>query len=216
MAITVDAETQNSATGTSVSVSHTVGAGSNTILYALACSSANASGVITGVNYGAAGMTLVSSADGGRIAVYRLLSPSAGSASLAASLDTSNDVVLFGVSLFGVDQVTPDSGATFAYDSSGVTITSATGSLVLDIAGDASGRTSWTVTGAQTVSSSLTISTFSAAYGRAPGAASTAMTWSGSPGANLPRNLAFSVSAASGGGSATPGMIIRVNRTRAS
>jgi hypothetical protein len=51
----------------------------------------------------------------------------------------------------------------------------------------------WTATGGQTASGYITQGTTTAAWGRAPGAATVAMNWSGTGGANLPRNLGFSV-----------------------
>lgn len=193
MTITVDAENQGSAaSSSSVTVSHTAGSGSSAVLYALVSVNNNNSQTITGVTYGGVAMTQVATFDGNKVKIYRLLAPTVGTANVVASFSAATDGFVFTGSYFGVDQVTPDSNATSAYNSSGVTVTSATGNIVIGIAEDAAGRTAWTATGAQTYSTYLSAGTATSAFGRAPGAASVAMTWSG-PGTNLPRNLAINV-----------------------
>jgi len=115
---------------------------------------------------------------------------------------TSRNILAVGTSLFGVNQVTPCVNAAYSNgtgNSSSVTVTSATGSLVMVLSLDDLGTTTWTASGAQTASGTLAIGTTSGAWGTAPGSASTTMSWTTSA-ANLTRNLAFSVSPVYGEG----------------
>jgi hypothetical protein len=198
MAVTIDASSSGSATATSVTFSHTVSSGSNRLLIVQAAANTDVTGSITGATYGGTAMTQIATFDGNRILAWYMVAPPVGTANVVVSQDVSREIGAFSTSLFGVDQTTPVTGAVSAYASqadSGVTVTSAANNLVFAQGWDSAGRSTWTATGAQTTSTTLTVASLQTTVkGVASGASSVVMTWTGDTW-NLPRYLGFSVSA---------------------
>jgi hypothetical protein len=108
-AVTFDASsTPVEATATSVTVSHTVGTGSNRLI--VACVSVNGADV-TGVTYNGVALTLKARQTQGtiyRTEIWYLVAPATGTNNLVASIAPSNqNLIASGKSFFGVNQSNP-------------------------------------------------------------------------------------------------------------
>jgi hypothetical protein len=186
MAVTFDAATPGSAVSdTTLTISHTVGAGSNRVLYVGPCSTAGTPAAISSVTYGGVSLTQIDDENQGvaRAGVWRLLAPATGTANVVITYAAFQDEMgAVAISLAGVDQTTPEDapvgtqGAS-ATDPSTI-ITSAVDDMVLDILMVNHGG-AITAGGGQTNRGEVEGIGGSSGVGlsTAPGAASVTMTW---------------------------------------
>jgi uncharacterized repeat protein (TIGR01451 family) len=122
----------------SLTWTHTVGAGANRILI-VGLSLRDGNVAATGVTYGGQALTRVgfinSVGNQNRTEMWRLIAPPVGTASVAVTLNQSKQIVGGSISLTGVDQTTPLGtfvSATAQSTTASVAVASATGELVLD------------------------------------------------------------------------------------
>jgi hypothetical protein len=140
VAVAIDAATDGGAfsSSSSRSFSHTVGVGSNTVLYAVMCFW-NSGGTVTACTYGGTGLTLVRrsglSSSQDRVEFWRLLNPTAGAATLAVTFSAAADGEVAAISFTGVDQTTPE--RTAGGDTSGSAVATASISATGAQTGDA-------------------------------------------------------------------------------
>lgn len=138
-------QTTLSPSGQPFTVNHTVGSGSNMVLYACLCVDSSAGNESTvaatwnDVSMGSAIASIVGSATTQGLYVFRKINPGAGAGHVDFTwnnIEGANDVVGFVVTYSGVDQVTPndtpttETGTTSPITESG--IASAVGDLVID------------------------------------------------------------------------------------
>jgi len=142
MSISLNGQTVGVGTfGTGVSsktFSHTVNAGSNTVLYVAVFSDQ----VISGITYNGVALTSVASVslDGGASQIFRLKAPATGANNVVVSLAGSGTLIAHAFAFDGVDQTTPENNAIQGYYG-GVSpisqsITSSAGSFGLLVMGD--------------------------------------------------------------------------------
>lgn len=123
--------------------SHTVGSGANRLLL-VGVSFGGTDRSISSITFGGAGLTYVgSSGVNRRVEIWKLVNPTAGTASIIANWNGNRDAALWSGSFTNVDQSTPLGAFQSASGSSttpSVTFSSASGQLVVDVmaaAGDA-------------------------------------------------------------------------------
>ena len=218
MAIAIDAITQGSIAGTaSLTISHTVGSGSNRVLYVFAeCHNSVdylASGTVTygGTSLGSAVQGVVETgSDSNYLRVWRMTAPTSGTANVVITPSASAFIHAYCISLTGVDQTTPEgtiatSPATTSPSNStspiSTTVTLGTDGLALDMLTRRVASSGLTPDGTQTrIGTELTagaVATSGASY--KAGSGSTTMTWTHAALANL-SHMVVPVNAASGGG----------------
>jgi MSHA biogenesis protein MshQ len=139
--ITVDNKTTavSSASVSSLTWNHTVGSGSNGILI-VGISFRDGNVSVTSVTYGGTALTRIGAQNSGgnqnRTEMWYLLAPASGTASVHISMSASKAVVATSISFFGVSQTTPLGTAAFASSggstTASVTVTSASGQVVID------------------------------------------------------------------------------------
>ena len=165
--------------------SQTIDNGANRLLL-VGVSFAGTSRYITSMTYGGVAMTLVGSAGvNRRVELWRLLNPTVGTGTILANWSGSSDVVFWSGSFTNVDQTTPFGTFQSASGNSttpSVTVSSATGQLVVDVmaaAGDA-GTINPGSAQALICSGNTGTSSGDARGGGSsePGASSVTMTWS--------------------------------------
>ncbi|RLD38556.1 MAG: hypothetical protein DRI89_14230, partial [Bacteroidetes bacterium] len=128
--------------GTTFSLTHISDAGDNRLLLVgISLQRDKADALVTGVTYGGSPMTSVGQVANGnkaRIAIYQMVDPPVGSATVEATFSASPDkgVVMGATTFLGVDQATPlgtFAPATAKSTTPTVNVTSATGELVFDV-----------------------------------------------------------------------------------
>lgn len=130
MAVTFDAVSQGSVSGsTSLTISHTVGSGSDRALYVFVDVSNSTDLMSTGtVTYGGTSLTAVGSVETGNgsnfLRAFRLVAPASGTANVVITPSASAFLHAYCVSLAGVDQTTPE-GTVVTSPASGSNTTSA-------------------------------------------------------------------------------------------
>ena len=216
MAIAVDAITQGSIAGdASLTISHTVGSGSDRVLYVFTVGHNSGDLMSSGtVAYGGAGMGSRLAMEEGQgqnwLSVFRLTAPSSGTANIVITPSAGAFLHAYCVSLSGVDQTTPEAtivsspagtgGATSASPLT-TTVTLGTGGLALDMISRRVASSSLTPDGSQTrAGTEITaggIATSGASY--KAGSGSTGMVWTFASTSNV-SHLVVPVNAASGGG----------------
>jgi hypothetical protein len=165
--------------------SHTVGSGSNTILI-VEIADRNASAV-SSVTYGGVALTQLASEQGvastTQVDIWYLKSPTAGTANVVVTLGASHEFVAGATSFFGVDLTTPFGTPVVAQGSTGspsATISSATGEVILDAVSSKGIASSTVGTGQMQLWNLENGSTSSDAWGASStkaGAASVTMDW---------------------------------------
>ncbi len=135
MAIALDAVSSGrNSTGT-ITVSHTVGAGSDRVLYVMtsAQDSNHANLPVTGITFGGVALTKVrhdEAAGNNRTEIWRLIAPATSTANIVCTVTGSvGEFALIGISLTGVDQTTPtdaNNGASGNSSAPSVSVTSVT------------------------------------------------------------------------------------------
>lgn len=176
------------ATATNVATttwSHTVGTGANRLLL-VGVAFAGTDRSISSITFGGASFTYVgSSGVNRRVEIWKLLNPTAGTASIIANWNGSKDAVFWSGSFTNVDQSTPLGTFQSASGSSttpSVTVSSDTGELVVDILAADGDAGAISPGGGQTLICSGNTGTSSGdARGGGssePGASSVTMSWS--------------------------------------
>lgn len=195
--------------------SHTVAAGSNTVLYVAAFSDQ----VISGITYNAVSMTKVVEValDGGASATFRLVAPATGANDVVITLAGSGTVMAQALAFDGVDQTTPEDGTIQGYYGGGSpisqSISSAAGDVGVLILGDRGGDTHNTFggSGGATLIGGTNQSNWiiASSYLLSAGATvSPGITFSGG-GTNSPEYMGFNLNAAAG---AASGLLLRRRR----
>jgi hypothetical protein len=122
----------------SLTFAHTVGAGSDRVLW-VGVHTRDGNTAVSNVTYGGTPFTRVGSivAGGGqnRSEIWQLLSPAVGTANIVVTLSAAKNVAAGAVSFFGVDQSTPVGSLASGSGNSttaNVTVSSAAGEVVLD------------------------------------------------------------------------------------
>lgn len=172
MAIAFDAATTDGWGNVAASprnITHAGGSGSNRVAFVAVCYSDKAGTPgnvsITGVTYGGAAMTAIIGPiqrQTGYVRVYGLIAPAAGSQTVAVSYTaTTNDPIIAHVLTYtGVDQSTGWQNATSANNTNAgplsVTVTSATGNLVLSFGALTESSAALTASGTQRANSTTT------------------------------------------------------------
>lgn len=135
-AITFDSASSSTAGNiavTTVTWSHTVGAGVDRILV-VGVSLHSLTTSVSSVTYAGSSLTLIGSFS--RVSMWRLLAPPVGTANIVATLSPASRLVVGATSYFGVDQTTPTgafvSGSGPDTVPPSITVTSAVGELVVD------------------------------------------------------------------------------------
>lgn len=132
--IEFDSISSGQATSTSLTVAHTVGAGSNRCL--LVGFHSNDGDLATGITYNSVAMTqLVKRVDAANrtLYVYGLLNPATGTNNIVASVSGNSNLTLIGASYYGVKQSDlPDATTSSTNTSSNVTSASSTLTTVAD------------------------------------------------------------------------------------
>lgn len=160
MAVTFDASSAgHQGYGGNVTMSHTVGAGSDRLLVAMVSVGSNTDKV-TGVTYGGVAMTRIrAEATGGATTityVYALTSPATGTANIVFTFATADcPAVGHAASFFGVDQTTPISANAgindgFKASPESLPIAVASGGVAVDIIGSSVTSDALVVDGSQT------------------------------------------------------------------
>lgn len=178
---------------TARTTSHTVGAGSNRVLYALICTGPGAVSISGTPTYNGVNCTQLLNSNASpifsRLYVYRLVAPATGAHDFVVNFSASTMGTVTLLSADAVDQVTPedtiDTDTTFTTTTTpSATTPSATGDMVLDIiiSGFMSGTPSATVTdGTQTEMvddwNNGALNEFLMLVSRKAGAASVTMGW---------------------------------------
>lgn len=218
MAIAIDSVSQGSIAGaTSLTISHTVGSGSDRVLYVL-CEGQNStdlmlSGTVTygGTSLGSGLQSIVELGGGSNfMRVYRMTAPPTGTANVVLTPSSSAFLHVYCVSLTGVDQTTPEGTINSSPPSSinansdtpiSTTVTLGTDGMALDMITRRVASSSLTPDGSQTrIGTELTagaIATSGASY--KTGSGSTTMTWTHASNNNV-AHLVVPVNAAAGGG----------------
>lgn len=219
MAVTLDAVSQGSANGAaSLTISHTVGSGSDRALYVgVTCQNSTdfmASGTVAfgGVGFSTRLQGVIETGNGQNFtSVYRLTAPASGTANVVITPTSSAFLHAYCISLAGVDQTTPEGtivtsppGGTLTTSASPIstTVTLGTDGMAIDmitrrVAG--SGLTpdgSQTRLGTEQTGGGIAVS--GASY--KSGSGSTAMSWTFAS-TSAVAHLVVPVNAASGGGS---------------
>ncbi len=141
--------TTYTATGTTLTYSHTVNAGSNTVLWVVAW----AANAVSGVTYNGVAMSQVVSVslDGGASAIYELKTPATGANNVVVTCGTTGNIRSQAFAFDGVDQTTPSSGYIQGYYGGtspiSESIASAAGNLGLLVMGDRGGDSNTTYAG---------------------------------------------------------------------
>lgn len=191
MAVTLNgsvSSTSSAANTNTLTVSHTVAAGSNRCLFACIQRAAGTPAAVTSVTYGGTGLTQVGDFTGAgganvvRVSIYRLTAPAVGTADLVMTLAANNDeIAMGGICFDGVDQTSPtDAAVTNSAATSTaptVDVTSAVDDMVIDClaVNDNDGHTA---TGTQHYNLTVGGSSVFASQ-RKDGAASVTMNWGG-------------------------------------
>lgn len=218
MAVTFDAVSQGAVSGaTSLTISHTVGSGSDRVLYVLVVGHNStdfmASGTVTygGTSMGSRVQSVVETGNGSNfLGVYRLLAPASGTANVVITPSASAFLHAYCVSLAGVDQTTPE-GTIATTPASGTvqnsatpvntTVTLGTDGMALDMISRRVTASSLTPDGTQTRAGTEqtagSFATSGASY--KAGSGSTTMTWTHASTNNV-SHLVVPVNAAAGGG----------------
>ena len=130
------ASTASVDSGTSLTWSHTVAAGTSSVMFVtLAIDGLGAN--VTGVTYGGTALTQVGRTTGNHaVEIWRLATPAVGTANVVVSLGASTAVAAGAVVYDGVDLAAPTSGyigAAGTGTTASINVSSATGNLVLDV-----------------------------------------------------------------------------------
>jgi hypothetical protein len=186
IAVDATASTFSASNASSLTWSHTVGAGFNRIL--VVGTSAAGLTSVSSVTYGAAALTRInatSSSSSETTEMWYLLAPPAGTANIVVTFSGSDSVAAGSVSFTGVSQSTPlgtSASASGAGGTPSVTVASATNQVVIDTITDYADKSSLTAGASQTQRWNVT----SGAGGKTDvisggstkaGAASTTMSW---------------------------------------
>lgn len=113
MAIALDATSSGRNSSGTITVSHTVGAGSDRVLYVLTSvqDSNHANFPVTGITFGGVALTKVRSDEAvgnNRTEIWRLIAPATSTANIVCTVTGAvGEFALIGISLTGVDQTTP-------------------------------------------------------------------------------------------------------------
>lgn len=196
MAVAVDSVSQGSISGAaSLTISHTVGSGSNRALYVFVTSQNStdlmSSGTVTygGTGLGSALQSVVESGNGSNfLRVFRMTAPPSGTANVVITPSASAYLHAYCVSLEDVDQTTPEGtivtnppggSATTSTSPSSVTVTLGTGGMALDMITRRVASSSLTPDGSQTRSGTELTAGAIATSGasRKSGSGSTTMSW---------------------------------------
>jgi hypothetical protein len=174
---------------TSITWSHTVGAGNDRILV-VRVSNINATVSVSSVTYGGTALTSLASATSGagatnaRASIWYLVAPPVGTATVLVTLSAKTWAIGNSDNYSGVSQYAPfgpTASATGSSTAPAVTVTSATGDLVLDAgaaqgaAGAAAGGAGQTISSAGTGSATTDVLVFFST--KAGAASSTPMSW---------------------------------------
>lgn len=234
MAIAIDSVSQGSIAGsTSLTISHTVGSGSDRVLYVL-CEGQNSTDLMSGgtVTYGGTSLgsglqSIVELGNGSNfMRVYRMTAPTTGTANVVLTPSSTAFLHVYCVSLTGVDQTTPEGTINSSPASSinapsdtpiSTTVTLGTGGLALDMISRRVASSSLTPDGSQTrIGTEITagaIATSGASY--KAGSGSTTMTWTHAANNSNVAHLVVPVNAAAGGGGSSIAAIsMNYNRLR--
>lgn len=218
MAVTLDAVSQGSANGAaSLTISHTVGSGSDRALYVfVTCQNSTdlmASGTVAygGTGFSSRLQSVVETGNGQNFtAVYRLTAPASGTANVVITPSASAFLHAYCVSLAGVDQTTPEGtivtsppGATLVTSASPITttVTLGTDGMAVDMITRRVSGSGLTPDGSQTRAGTEQTGGGIAVSGASykAGSGSTAMSWAFAS-TSAVAHLVVPVNAASGGG----------------
>ncbi len=161
LAITANgtATSAQTASGNSLSWSHTVASGSDRVLYVTLAIDGVGAGV-NSVTYGGVNLTQVGRTAGNHaVEIWRLVNPSEGTANVVVSLGATTAIKGGAVTYNGVDQATPNgtyTSATGTGTTATLNVSSATGKLVLDITNWDNNPTGYTIGANQSSAWSLT------------------------------------------------------------
>ena len=188
-AVALDARSVAPGTGTTQTLSHTVGIGADRVLI-VGVSIYNANKSVTSLTYGGTALTRIGFLDGGtgsndrRMEMWRLINPPIGTANVVVTFSTSAKAVIGAASFFGVNTTTPHGTFTSNEGNTNLatlTVPSAAGELVIDCMAAQGNAATATVGAGQTqLWNDFTRSVGGAVVGTSstePGAASVAMTW---------------------------------------
>src|SRR5688572_24220878 len=188
-AVVLDARNVAPGTGTTQTLSHTIGVGMDRVLI-VGVSVYNANKMVTSLTYGGTALTRIGFLDGGtgsndrRMEMWRMIDPPIGTANVVVTFSTSAKAVIGAASFFGVNTTAPHGAFTSNEGNTNlatVTVPSAPGELVIDCMAVQGNATTATVGAGQTqLWNDYTRSVGGAVAGTAstePGAASVAMTW---------------------------------------
>jgi uncharacterized repeat protein (TIGR01451 family) len=188
-AVALDQRSVAPGTGTSITLSHTVGIGTDRVLI-VGVSIFNANKNVTSLTYGGTALTRIGFLDGGtgsndrRMEMWRMINPPIGTANVVVRFSTSAKAVIGAASFFGVNTTAPHGAFTSNEGNTNlaiVTVPSAAGELVIDCMAVQGNATTATVGAGQTqLWNDYTRSVGGAVAGTAstePGAPSVAMTW---------------------------------------
>lgn len=216
MPIALDAVSQGSiGSATSLTISHTVGSGSDRVLYVFVDGSNStdlmAAGTVTygGTSLGSPLQSVLETGNGSNfLRVYRMTAPPSGTANVVITPSATAFLHVYCVSLSGVDQTTPE-GSIVTSPASGVNTTSAspvsttvtlgTGGLALDMITRRVASSSLTPDASQTRNGTEQTGGAIATSGssRKAGSGSTTMTWTHASTNNV-AHLVVPVNAAAG------------------
>lgn len=218
MAIAIDATTQGSIAGAaSLTISHTVGSGSDRVLYVFVMGQNStdlmASGTVTygGTSMGSPLQSVLELGNGSNfMRVFRMTAPTSGTANVVITPSASAYIHAYCVSLTGVDQTTPEgtintspaSGPAATSDTPiSTTVTLGTDGMAIDMLTRRAASSSLTPDASQTrlgtEQTGGAIATSGCSY--KTGSGSTTMTWTHAGVGNL-SHLVVPVNAAAGGG----------------
>lgn len=185
MALAFDAATDgNVADGTSKTITHTMSASADGVIYALFFwrRTVTAPTSVSATWNGTENMTEIGTSNGANrgIHAFRLIAPTSGAHDVVVSWTNSTNAAVSVISFTGADQTDPDgtpvSGSGNNNAPTSPAVTSAVGHIVLD--GVVMDSGALTVGADQTQRSAESLTTANCATSTEPGAASVSMTWS--------------------------------------
>ncbi len=209
---TFDAATPHIPAGTSVSFTHVVANQANRVLYLGVGLDANSGSNVTntptcdGSNMTELTGSPLANADSTiRLRVYRFVAPAVGTVTIAFTVNTVGwNVMAMAVSMYGVDQTTPDDTIATSTGTTGTavsaSVTSASGELVLDFV---TANRNLTVDASQTARINDNSNTIRGGASTEAGAATVSMDWTKASN-GLHAHIGFSINAAAGGGPPAP------------
>lgn len=229
MAIAFDASSQGSNNNTtSLTVSHTVGSGSDRVLYVFVASDdgtddlAGATVTYGGTSLGSP-LTTVSIGGTNWLYIWRMIAPPTGTANIVCSSGTNMYLTMIASSWSGVDQTTPNgtiatAGTPNATSPRSLSATAASGGVVLDFLHRRQAASSLTPDASQTrvgTEVSAVVGTSGSSY--KSGSGSVAMVWTHTSGGGISTtHMAVPINEAGGGGggSSIAAIAHKLNRQR--